>query len=294
MANLSQISDPDELDNKYSGKVIVYVEAQSDANLFDVLVGPGHAERIEFKITPDGSGGSGPTKARVKLERYGNKKVFGLVDGEAAASTLHGFERMLECVEPIFTLDDPELDGVMFLADHEAENILLRHTDVCHYVVADTTLIGMHGRKAGEVRDFINAIVDRYFSSALCKYTSARLHTANSITGILDSRMFFEDHSRTDFLRLLQAKVKAADCSWEDFRAELKTLLRLVKARFDTLEDALKSEERKRLSDGKSAMSKIKVKFNVHKQWEGHLAVELAKMPYATEFRETIFAKAGL
>ncbi len=294
MANLSQISDPAELDNIYIGKVVVYVEAESDANLFGVLVGPGHAERIEFKIPPEGGTGCGPAIARVKSERATNKKVFGLIDGEAAASSHLGFEKMLECVEPTFVVDDPELDGVLFLAEHEAENILLRHTDVCHYVVKDRTLAGMHTRSADEVRQLINRVVDRYFSSAVCKYTSARLHSARAISGILDSGMFFNDLSRTGFLKLLKAKVTAAGCSWEVFRSEFKSLLRLIKARFDTMEEVLKSAERKRLSDGKSVLAKIQNVYGVNKYWEGHLADELAKLPYATEFRENVFSRTGL
>ncbi|URK89511.1 ATP-binding protein (plasmid) [Rhizobium sp. RCAM05350] len=294
MANLSQISDTAELDNKYIGKVVVYVEAESDANLFEVLVGPGHAERIEFKTTPEGGNGCGPTTARVKRERVTNRKVFGLIDGEAATSSHLGFEKMLSCVEPTFVVDDPELEGVLFLADHEAENILLRHSDVCHFIVNDTPLAGMKSRTADEVRKYINGIVDRYFSSAICKYTSARLHSANAMAGILDSGMFFNDLSRSKFLKLLQAKVVAAGCSWEDFRTELDTLRGLIETRFATMEDELKEEERKRLSDGKSALARIKHQFGVSKSWEGHLANELAGLPYAAEFRESVFRRTGL
>lgn len=294
MANLSEISDTSELDNKYIGKVVVYVEAESDANLFELLIGPGHAERIEFKTTPEGGNGCGPTTARVKRERVTNPKVFGLIDGEAATSSNLGFEKMLACVEPTFVVNDTDLDGVIFLADHEAENILLRHADICHFIVTDTTLAGMKNRTADDVRAFINGIVERYFSSAVCKYTSARLHAADAISGILDSGMFFNDLSRSKFLKMLKDKVLASECSWEDFRAELDALRHLIKLRFDTMDDELKLEERKRLSDGKSALARIKHQYGVSKSWEGHLADKLAGLPYAQQFRESVFQRTGL
>lgn len=293
MANFADIADGDELENKYTDKVIVYVEAEGDAKLFDKLIGPGHGERIEFKVPPVGGTGSGPAKARVRMERPTNKKVFALIDGEASLDAEDGFDAFLTCDTPTFVSVDPNLEGVIFLGEHEAENILLRRADICSYIAADETLAGMGKRDRAEVAAAVKEIVERYVSSAVCKYTSVRLHSADGMDIVLDSGIFWDDRSRTSVLRDLKAKVAEANCAWADFRGELKVLLRKIVARLNGLREELRFDERARLADGKSALKKIRHIFKVQPTWEGHLVSELAKSPYANDFREDLFIRTN-
>ncbi|HCL3251941.1 TPA: hypothetical protein N2A09_005774 [Pseudomonas aeruginosa] len=296
MANFADILDGDELDNKYAGKVIVYVEAEADANLFNKLIGPGWAELIEFKVPPVGGAGCGPAKARVKIERQTNSKVFALIDGEAAVEAVDGFDKLLDCSLPIFVTDDPELEGVLFIGEHEVENILLRKGDLCNYIVADTTLSAMGRNNPADVRLVLERIVALYLLGALCKYASARLHSNGQMSGILDTKIFGSETSRLRPLIFakLKEQVEAAQGSWDEFRNELKDLIRKVSFKIKSLDAEHGYDERARLADGKAVLKKIKNKYGINSRWEGHLASEIAKLSYASEFRENLFSRTGI
>lgn len=134
--------------------------------------------------------------------------------------------------------------------------------------------------------DQFSAGLKRYFSSAIVKYASARLHADKGMAKILDSGLFWDFESRKALVKDLKIKIADADCSWADFRVELRVLVAKIRERFRLLEEANRTNDRLRLLDGKSAMSRLRHDFKVSQKWEGHLATELAKKPYAREFRE--------
>tara|TARA_R110000796_G_scaffold250870_1_gene381071 strand:+ start:10517 stop:11401 length:885 start_codon:yes stop_codon:yes gene_type:complete len=293
MGNFANIKDGDELDNKYSGKVIVYVESESDIKLFDKIIGPGFAERLEFKVPPTGGTGCEPAKKRVLLERPKNDRVYALLDGEVGVSSSDGFERLLSCSSTIFTSGDAELDGIIFLAEHEAENILLRRADICAFIASDDSLVKLGRKQEAEIRLVMETTIDHYFKFAVCKYASARLHFSKQMDGILDSGLFWQEVSRSKLLKKIKAKVSDQNCNWQRFLMELRALQAQIEKYFEEMDDEQREAERLRLADGKSAMKKLRVVYKVSPGVEGHLLNEVVKDDYARQFRQELFDRTA-
>ena len=50
MPELSVFVDVEEMDNRYIGKCVVYVEGRDDRNVWERIVGSELADRLEFKV----------------------------------------------------------------------------------------------------------------------------------------------------------------------------------------------------------------------------------------------------
>jgi hypothetical protein len=123
MPSLRSIGDSVELDNRYIDKCVVYVEGDDDEGLWKFIIGLDVGDRIEFKVPLSMGSGYEVVHDRVRKERPGNPKIYGLLDGEAAAS-FGQIGRLINAAdsEIIFELDSPELEGILFLVEHEVEN----------------------------------------------------------------------------------------------------------------------------------------------------------------------------
>ena len=133
MPKLSDIGNSDAVDSVYAARAVVYVEADVDSVVFARIVGMSDAQKVAFKAPRAHGGGYSAVCAQVGRERgNGNHRVFGLIDGEAAA-TLGSLCELIAATSAIFPL--PNYDGVFCLAQHELENLMLLHGDICGFLV---------------------------------------------------------------------------------------------------------------------------------------------------------------
>lgn len=286
MPDLSLLRDTTALRHRYVRKVIVYVESDSDVNLFRTIVGPGYNEHIQFETPPEKGKGCGPAKACAEKYRKDNPQIYALLDGEAAVPEADGFEQFVKSDAAIFSLGKP--DGVLYLADHEAENILLRQTDIVTYIVDQTTLAELGKKKPEEVNEKLSLIVERQFLGALCKYASYLLHADGKIAGVL-SGTHAKDASDAEIKKLLEERVLKGSCDWQTFESELDKVREHVVLHMETMDENGKTTTRWRLADGKIALKQVQHTYGINATWEVPLAKEVAQSEYARQFREDLF-----
>lgn len=291
MPGLGETIDSDDLEHRYLGKVIIFVEGPSDAAVLGMLFGPGYDERIEFKSFAEAKGADA-TKQRVKEERQSNKKIFALLDGEAAVMEKGGFIDFLYCDTFIFSIDDPNLEGVLFLAEHELENILLRQADLCHYIVNDETLVGVGGKKRDEVMATIASTIERQFAGAVCKYASIHLNREGKMAGAF-KKVIWDDPTPSTMKAVKVRVVNTHKAHWPTFYAEVRVLKASIKERFGPLDNERRVDEMARLADGKTALSWLAHRYKIDKKWLGHLMEQVSAMPYVDRLREEIFEVTG-
>ncbi|ESQ84204.1 hypothetical protein AEAC466_10695 [Asticcacaulis sp. AC466] len=286
MPSLSVIGDSTALRLKYIRKVIVYVESESDVNLYKTIVGPGYDEFLDFQKPPEKGTGCGPARAYVEKYRPANSQIYALLDGEAVVPEKDGFTGLVKATASIFSLNRET--GILFLADHEAENILIRQADIVSSIVDQVTLANLGRRQPDEVEMAVDEIVQRQFEGALCKYTSYRLHSDGKITGVL-AATHLDNLSEADTLNLLQQRVSSKQCDWQTFTAELVIVQRVVEAHLELLTPAEKIDTKRRLADGKMAMKIMQKIYNIAETWQGALARKVALTEYARRFRQDLF-----
>lgn len=286
MPSLSALNDTTALRHRYVRKVVVYVESDSDVNLFSTIVGPGFTEHIQFETPPEKGKGCGPAKAYVTKYRKDNPQIYALLDGEAAVPETNGFEQLVKSDATIFSLEEPE--GILYIADHEAENILLRQTDIVTYIADQATLADLNKKKPEEIAQKVSSIVERQFAGALCKYASYRLHATGKIAGVL-SGTHAKHGSDEEILNLLKERVAQGDCTWQTFEAELGRVRECVVLHLETMDDTGKTTTTWRLADGKIALKHMQHIYDIKATWEVPLAKQVAQTDYARRFREDLF-----
>lgn len=285
MAGLGQYVDGDALEHKYLGKFIFYVEGHTDAGFFRHCVAMGNDQHLEFKSLPEIKGSSAAI-ARARLERNSNNPlVFALVDGEMAAERPGGFQRFLECDETVFQLDDEEYEGVVFLAQHEMENIVLQHADLCEHILNDASFATLGSRERATVENTIAMILERQFDGALCKYAMVHLVHRNN-KGEVIGKVYWGDETVDE--GHLQGRVTAAKFVWEEFTAERSVVRSAVEKRLEGLTEAARTYHRNRIADGKTALAYIEHTFGIAKNWHGHLIKQMSDTPYFSQLRDEI------
>jgi hypothetical protein len=292
MANLSQIEDPDALDNRYADKVIVYVEGEGDQRLFSRIVGPDVADRLEFKTPADATGGCGFVVSRVKAERVTNDKIFGLVDGETAAN--HGAtDALLDCDGTLFALPTVAgLEGVIFLSGHELENLVLLHGEIYELIAKNVGLSAMGKASAADMRKTLLALTPRFFIAALLKYASLYVGLTVGASVSIKGGLFVDPKASTVALvRQLRQQVVEAGGDWAMYKAEIGRILQRLRARFkaEAVTGEGVSDHLIRLADGKNLLLGLRRSCaGVPK--DGLLADALTRPPYADRFRAELLA----
>jgi hypothetical protein len=295
MPSLSEVGNEDDLENRYLDKVIVYVEGPDDERVFHRLLGFNFAERLEFKAPLEAGSGCGVVLNEVGRQRAkGNRKIYGLLDGEAAAA-VGQLNALLDNEAFLFSVAKPELDGILFLAEHEVENILLRHADVFGYITNDAKLGSTGERDPGVVRRDIAELTRRFFRAALFKYASANMYCGGKMAGILNVARFRGDESSLAVARALRTQLSAQGIDWQAFMAEVFDITRILRARFkqSSMCNADQHREMLRLADGKGMMVGVARRFSLHDKWEGHLLASLAASTYATNLQAELLAATG-
>lgn len=287
MAKLSEFGDADALENRYVDKVIVYVEGDGDQRLFTNVVGPDVADRLEFKTPAESTGGCGFVVARVKAERQSNEKIFGLVDGETAASH-GGTDALLECRRLMFALPgEPGLDGVFFLSAHEVENLILLYGGIYELIPKNVRLASQGEFDGAQVRESVLKLTKRFFVAALLKYASLHVAAVGGPMITVKGGKFVDNPPSTTALLLeLKARVKAEGGDWEVYRDEMRRIIKALRLQFRA--EALSAEARAdhfiRLTDGKNLLLGLR---KIYKQapHDALLADALTQPPYSDRFR---------
>ena len=294
MPKLSHIGNSDAVDSSYAARAIVYVEAEADSDVFARIVGMSGAQVVDFKAPLEGGSGYTAVCSQVDLERRrGNCKVFGLVDGEAAAS-LGNLCELIEATSATFPLS--RHNGVFCLADHELENLLLRYGDVCGFLVMDVALAHLSSRSRTEIEKTLRRLTRRFFSAALLKYAALHLRYKGDHFRPVDVGRFQDRAATTKCIRAaLRQDICQSGLDWHIFRDQVLAIVHAVRRRFH--DEGLSMEERSfhmlRLSDGKGLMSRLRSEFNASKRMDGHLVDKLVSSKHAGILRDEILEIVG-
>ena len=290
MPDLSAFGDVDEVDNRYIGKCVVYVEGEDDRNVWERVVGIDIADRLEFKVPVFGGAGSEAVLRRVRTERQSNARIFGLVDGEVAAQ-FGEVVRLIECADVLFELELPECEGIMFLGAHELENVLVRHSRFSNFVERNVRLRDMGSRNKEDIEIHIVKQARRFYIAALIKYAWSHLYFQGVATGIGDV-----DHFRSErgiMVEIREAKQRIsrefAD-GGREFRCQVVKIGRWTKQHMDGVRRAggNANGEVVRLAEGKGLLGKLRNRWRLTTANDGLLVERVCLSMFAERLREKL------
>ncbi|MCY3791511.1 MAG: hypothetical protein OXH63_22275 [Gemmatimonadetes bacterium] len=295
MPKLSEIGNSDAVDSVYAARAVVYVEADADSDVFARIVGMNNAQRVAFKAPRADGGGYKAVCTQVDQERLnGNHRVFGLIDGESAA-TLGSLCQLIAATSAIFPLTN--YDGVFCLAEHELENLMLLHGDICCFLVNDVELANLSTRDRAEIEKTLKDLTRRFLAAAILKYAALQLRHRGKQYNLVNVGRFQERTTSTKSIRTaIQQEIVNSGLDWDTFRDQVIAIRRALRQRFR--DEGLSKEERSfhmlRLSDGKGLMKSLRSVYNASKKMDGHLVNTLVGSNYAGVFRgEILTAVAG-
>lgn len=292
MPSLASLGDGNAVANYYSDRIIFMVEGSGDLNAYERIVGPGFDEDLVFEVapTPKGSGGCQAVRDRVTEERKKNDKVFGLLDGEAAA-VLGGTQSLYESEEVLFQITGRK--DLIFLNVHELENLYFEHSDVCSAIAHHKPVAKLGAFTPPNVVATLDDNLDRFLSAAYCKYASAHFYAREEIGTLINTKIFALDSVR-EIIKILKAFVESdGKITWPQFRTKARSLqddaATLIAAR---CYDAAQTKTWKlRISDGKELLRKLrKLNGDVGDAVEGHLLKELCDSGYPALFKSRLFS----
>jgi hypothetical protein len=297
MPRFSEIGDSTAVNNRYADKVVVYVEAEDDITAFYGITGKSIREYLEFLEPRKIGGGAESVIAQVRADRTTNPKVFGLVDGEAAA-TFGGTDQLIDCTDRFFQLDDPALDGVVFLAEYEMENILLLYGDLPELMRRDVPFREFDGFSSEDAQTHIKKTAQLFFLAALLKFASITFHRRAYQKGqpgcrTIDSGRFQRRADPVRILAEIRRDVEAeALISWVELKAEVRRShhrLR-IKLAASGADHTTIQRERLRLADGKAVLTRLKNDHSQHGRWTSHLLRSIEGTAFSALFRERLLA----
>ena len=283
--------DPEELDNLYAGKAIVYVEGESDEAFFKVLAGPDIAENLEFKVPPAG-GGYIQVRDRVREERdRGNDRIHGLLDGEAAAA-FGIVERLIDSRGVLFNTGNVAVDGLLFLSEAELENLVLCHAGVAEFLTHNVGFAGVGKADLQGYLDELRELAQRFYVLAILRYVAVEFHNAGTPCKPVDklSGRFQSTDGILVILSHIRADLVAEGVPWQAFLARALSLMRRVRSAFvdDGSQPRPKDRHVLRLADGKGLLKRVRTTYNGPPAWEGLLTERLRTAPYSAEFRAAL------
>lgn len=292
MPSLASLGDGAAVANFYSDRYIVMVEGSSDKTAYERFVGPDYDADLVFQIAPtaNGVGGCQAVRDRVEEERKNNDKVFGLLDGEAAA-LLDGTQALFESEEVIFPL--PDHRGLFFLNVHELENLYFAHADVCGAIAHHKAVAKLDTVTAAAVVTSLEANLDRYVGAACCKYASAHFYANDQMPRIISTKIFDDDRIRQIIATLKAMVTSGSSLSWSLFKQKARALRmagnELMEARGY---DAAQAQSWKlRVADGKELLHRLRrLNGKVGEAVEGHLFKDVCSSGYPASFRDRLFA----
>lgn len=289
MPNLTEIEDSDAVDSIYAARAVVYVEAEEDSEVFARLVGMHSAEKVDFKAPRNGHGGWQAVCDQVERERQGgNLDVFGLIDGDAAAC-LGQWRDLIDANGVIFDLYQRR--GMLCLADHELENLLLRYGGICAYLADDVALNKLSSRSLADIEETLRRLTRRFFHAAVLRYAVQHFHHSGRRYPAVTVGRLQDSSVRTGAVRTdLKRRTDRAGLNWEEFVAQVYEIKGALRERFrkEGMSASLRSIHLLRLSDGKELLKKMISIYNANVRTQGHLVQTLISSEYAKEFRSHI------
>ena len=296
MPDLSEFADADELDNRYIGKCVIYVEGIDDQKVWNLVAGSDFADRLEFKIPRAEGTGSQIVLNRVHQERENNPKVFGLVDGEVAAQ-FGAVESLINCSDVWFELQKTGCAGILFLSNHELENVLVGHSNLSEFVEYNLKPRMLGTRNRRDIEREISKQVRRFYVAALIKYTWGHMYSVESTAGIGNVDHFRSDNSTIEEIRFAKQNIEKEFLrNAKEFRREFVLIGRQLKKHMDSVErdGGSINAELVRLADGKGLMIKLRQQFQFTNANIGLLAHRVCQSDFAAKFREKLldFANA--
>jgi len=292
MPRFSDIGDTTAVDHRYADKVIIYVEDDNDARDYFFITGEEVREYLEFTAPERGGSGAGPVIERVRTEREKNPRVFGLLDGEAAA-LFGAVDALLQCTDILFRLDGHDRDGLIFLGQHERENLLLLYGDLYDLIKRDVMPGDIGRRSTVEIHSFIAPVTRRFYRAALLKYASLTLNHAAKKSGAnagcstIDSRRFNNPNGMAAILEQIKERViEEGFVTWEELMEEVSRTCTLVRTRFRTenLNAEARHGERLRLADGRSVLNRLRSNYSPTGRWEAQLLDGVVKSGFGESF----------
>ena len=294
MPNLSEIEDSDAVDSIYAARAVVYVEADVDSLVFARLVGMRAAQEVDFKVPRQGHGGWEAVCTQVSRERVnGNQRVFGLIDGEAAVS-LGRWQQLIGATGAIFDLSGR--GGMLCLADHELENLLLRHGDICGYIADNVTLSKLSSRPRADIEETLRRLTRRFFHAAVLGYAVQHLHQCGQRYPSVNLGKFQNTAFSTGSIRAdLKRSTVESGLSWNDYVTQVYSIIGTLRLRFqqENMPIEIRSLHLLRLADGKELLKRIIGDYKASSKVEGHLVRKLIDSDYASVFRNEILKAVG-
>lgn len=288
MRSLVEAGDSQALANRFLDRIILMVEGPGDVNGFRKLAGPAMLADYEFKLPLENEGGCTAVQLRVRKERdeNGNKKVFGLLDGESAAG-LGAVVDLLRCEEPMFETGRAEHDGLIFLSGHEFENLFFAHVDVCAVLAAHCRLSGMDDATPARLSDQLEDLTRRFFGAAMFKYTSLDAAVGKLGVKIMNTWFFGSEPDLKSILCKAKAEVVRLGGDWPTFLGQLFAITRILRAHILSLppNPADRRHRLLRLADGKAILHYLRTGMSAGQEVEGHLMRELLGSAYPETFR---------
>jgi hypothetical protein len=290
--SLASVGDGKAVANYYSDRIIFMVEGSGDKNAYERFLGPSYDADLVFRIapTPKGAGGCQAVRDRVAEEREINKKVYGLLDGEAAA-LLDGTQELYESDEVLFQL--PGREDLIFLNVHEIENLYFAHADVCSAIANHKPVAKLGTFTPASVLATLDANLDRFLDAAYCKYASAYFYTRDQIGTLINTKIFIS-HSLREIIKILKAFITSdGKLTWQQFKGKAKELQEAGKSLIAArgYDPSQAKTWKLRISDGKGLLLKMrKDNGEVGDAVEGHLLKEICASGYPALFRDRLFA----
>lgn len=295
MPSLASLGDGTAVANFYSDRFIFMVEGAGDKTAYERFVGPGYDADLVFQIAPtaNGAGGCQAVRDRVTEERTHNDKVYGLLDGEAAA-VFDGTQELYESDEVLFRL--PERDELLFLNVHELENLYFAHADVCAAIAHHKPVAKLGAVTSAAVATTLDANLNRYLGAACYKYASAHFYANNQMPRMINTRIFDNDPIRKVLAILKSMVTSGSSLTWPQFKAKARTLqlagTHLLKAR--GYDETQTRTWKLRIADGKELLHRLRrLNGQVGDAVEGHLLKEICTSDYPASFRGRLFALVG-
>lgn len=293
MPRLSEVGDTAAVANQYADKVIVYVEGEDDVTIFYAISGQDIREYLEFRTPQVAGSGVRQVIEQVSVERTNNPRIYGLLDGEAAA-LLGEVDALLRCPGILFQIDNNDLRGLIFLAQHEVENLMLMHGDLCELILKDVKVGEFGAQSREDIEAEITQVGRRFFQAALIKYASMSLHHRAKAEGaevgckVIDSARFLAKSEASEVIdRIKESLADEGLISWDEIKNELCRTYRILGEWFraEQLDRQRRERERLRLTDGKSVIECLKRARSPQGKWGGHLLHAMTRSEYGALFR---------
>lgn len=296
MPNLLKMGSTSDVLFRYGRRTVVLVEGAGDKNAFETIVGPGYEADIIFEVAPTtkGQGGCKAVQDRVRDMHQSNPRIFGLLDGEVAAS-LGGTSALLNCTDPLFTI--PARNNLIFLGVHELENLYLSFANVPVIVAYHHPAARLHLHPPAAVKSTLDLLLGRFVKASVYKYTSAHLHSRGKMRNILSTRIFAQGGAAAIRQTVHAAVTSGNLTTWPGFVTELMSVGKIARASFH--QSAPSAAGRRgwqlRVADGKELLARLRqLHGNVGDDVEGALLRDLVAGSYPTTFRAALFRATGV